>query len=117
LPSVYRGSSQRDEEVRQLVGAVAALRGDPGFFPDFSARLDALHEQHQVCPRRPDGYLGDTPEIPGDELVRRSLAIMRTVEEEHYVDRAVKSLRTTGFDAWRNEVGHVAFTPRQLEKQ
>jgi len=93
------------------VGAVAALRGDRRFFADFSTRLDALHEQYQVCPRGADGYLGDTAEMPGDELVRRNVAIMRTIEEEEYVDRAAESLRAAGFDAWRNEVGHVAFTP------
>jgi hypothetical protein len=66
---------------------------------DVSTRFDALHEQYPVCPRGPDGYLGDIGDIPGDERAPRSLA-------------TVESLRAAGFDAWQNEVGHVAFTPR-----
>jgi hypothetical protein len=42
---------------------------------------------------------------------------MRTLDEEGFVDRAVESLRSAGFDSWRNEVGHVAFMPRTMEKQ
>jgi hypothetical protein len=101
-----------DAEVRQLVDGVAALRRDPHFMVDFSARFDALHKQYAVCPRGPDGYLGDIGDIAGDELARRSLAMMDTLAKEGYTERAVESLRAAGFDAWQNEVGHVAFTPR-----
>jgi SAM-dependent methyltransferase len=100
-----------DEESRQLVRAVAVLRRDREFFPHFSARHDALHALHGVCVRGNDGYLGDVPDIPGDELVRRNRAIVEALEAEGYVDRAVAALRRAGLDAWRNEAGHVAVTP------
>jgi SAM-dependent methyltransferase len=101
-----------DAEVRQLVDAVAALRRAPNFMADFSTRFDALHEQYSVCPRGPDGYLGDMEDMAGHELAQRSLAMLDTLAKEGYTERAVESLRAAGFDAWQNEVGHVAFTPR-----
>jgi SAM-dependent methyltransferase len=106
-----------DEELRQLTAAVAALRSDPAFFRDFSDRLDALHDRHDLCRRGADGYLGDIPEISADELLRRSLAVMTAIEEEGYPDRAVEALRRAGFEAWRNEAGHVAFTPIAEERK
>jgi hypothetical protein len=79
---------------------------------DFSTRFDALHEQYAVCPRSPDGYLGTMEDMARDELARWSLAMMVTLAKEGYTERAVESLRAAGFDAWQNEVEHVAFTPR-----
>jgi SAM-dependent methyltransferase len=100
-----------DTETCRLVRAVAALRSDQNFFKEFSARHDALHLDYEVCPRGADGYLGDLPDVSGEELARRSLAILRALEEEGYVERATEALRKAGFEAWRNEVGHVAIAP------
>jgi hypothetical protein len=103
-----------DIETRLLATAVSTLRRDRIFFPSFSARLDALHDQHDLWRRGEDGYLGDIPDMSGDELVRRSLSVMTAIEEEGYGIEAVQALRRAGFDAWTNEAGHVAFAPGSI---
>jgi hypothetical protein len=60
---------QPDEpEALMLASLCRILRDDRDFLRDFVARADALRFESGVCPRQPDGYVGDvSPDIPPAE--------------------------------------------------
>ena len=105
---------ENDPEAMQLAELAGTIRADQSFWPDFSNRQDDLLRQHKICERTPDGYLGflNGGMSPGDYLKINAL-IWQTIQEEGYADRAVKVLRQSGYDAWKNSVGDIAIRPKE----
>lgn len=76
--------------------------------------MDSVLSQLGLCPRGEDGYLGGCdPEVPTSELGGRFRELESRLDQDGYVDGAVAVLRQAGYEAWRNCVGHIAFTPDQ----
>lgn len=101
-----------DPETCLLAEAVGVLRSDHEFCRDFDHGLDRLLSEIGICPRRSDGYLGGVEEgITPQELERR-LATIGELDSRGFVERGVEVLTRAGYNAWRNCVGHISFTPR-----
>jgi len=75
------------------------------------ARSDVLRAEYGLSPRGADGFYGrsDPALSPGD-LSDRSARIGERLDEEGFTEKAVSVLRNAGYNARRNEVGHIAIT-------
>ncbi|MGH3885346.1 MAG: class I SAM-dependent methyltransferase [Pseudonocardiaceae bacterium] len=103
-----------DDNLENLCNAeaVGIIRSDDGFRRRFDVRLDELLAQAGVCARGADGYLaGAAEETKLDDFEEHSADLVEQLDREGFVDDAVRALRRTGRDAWRNGVGHVAMQP------
>jgi hypothetical protein len=101
-----------DPDALLLAELVGELRSDHDFRSSFDQRLDTLLADVGICPRGPDGYLGGLPEhaMPG-EVVERFAALLDRLRASGLTDSAVKVLRASGREAWRNCIGDVATLP------
>jgi SAM-dependent methyltransferase len=101
-----------DDETRQMVRALAAVRGHQAFMRDFDRALDDVCTRYEICARKPDGNLGG---VAGDlspaELHRRLRVIESEIAEAGFRERAVDVLSDAGHNAWINCVGHIAMAP------
>lgn len=98
-----------DREVGLLMDLIRALRTDPEFVARLLARNDALRAEYGISPRQPDGYYGDSdPSLLAWELADRAALIGERLDQEGYSGEAATILRQAGYDAWRNEIGHIA---------
>jgi len=101
-----------DDETCRLAEALRVLRSDVDFLRDFDQALDRIFALHQICARKPDGYLGGISEdITPAELERRLSAAESEIASEGFGEKAVKVLQNAGYDAWLNCVGHISITP------
>jgi hypothetical protein len=100
-----------DREIALLTELLHVLRSDTPFLDRLIARSDALRTEYDICPRGADGqYGGVDSELPPAELWERAALIGQTLAVE-FVDEAVRLLQSAGFEAWHNEVDHVAVQP------
>jgi hypothetical protein len=102
-----------DREVGLLMDLIRALRSDHEFIARLLARNDALRAEYGISPRQADGYYGESdPGLLAWELSDRAALIGERLDEEGYSAQAATILRNVGYDARRNEIGHVAIAPR-----
>lgn len=100
-----------DREVGLLMDLIRVLRTDAAFVAELRARNDALRAEYGVAPRQANGYYGDSdPTLLAWELSDRAASIGERLDEEGFSERAARILTAAGFDARRDEVGHVAVT-------
>lgn len=98
-----------DREVGLLMDLIRSLRSDSGFIARVLARSDALRAEYGISPRQADGYYGESdPSLLAWELSDRAALIGERLEEEGYSEQAAAILRDAGYDAWCNEIGHIA---------
>ena len=115
LVPLYR-LHEDDQNCRALMECVRLLRQDPEFMAEFDPIMDALQEENAFCPRGEDGYLrGVDPDTPPEHLQEGFRNMVQELDHRGLSERAAESLRRTGLDSWRNEVGHVAVDPSGLE--
>ena len=101
-----------DPEVAFLAALAAAVRQDATLWPDLSARLDALFQDHGICRRCADGFLRFPRQEPSlNQFLTAYRAIWRQVAAEGHIGRCVAVLSRAGFEAWENPVGDVAVRP------
>jgi len=102
-----------DSEVAQLAEYLAVLRKDANFNKAYYDLHDKLRENLGICPRDKNGYYSDLREgiSPGDIWTGAGELLTKNVESG-LVDHAVDVLRKAGFNARKNEVGHVAIVSR-----
>ena len=115
IGAVDRWAFHNDEvEMNRQAMLVEQIRADTTFRRDFDSRLDALLADHRLFNRGTDGYLTSWgSEMPADKNVRLA-QINEQLDQEGYVEAAVNVLRQTGYQAWRNCVGHIGVDPAQL---
>ena len=88
---------------------IRAVRSDADFIARLLARNDALRAEYGIAPRQADGYYGESdPSLLAWELSDRAALIGERLAEEGYGEHAATILREAGYDAWCNEIGHVA---------
>ena len=98
-----------DREVGLLMDLIRVVRSDAEFIARLMARSDALRAEYGIAPRQADGYYGESdPSLLAWELSDRAALIGERLAEEGYSERAAAILRAAGYDAWCNEIGHVA---------
>ena len=104
----YFAFRNEDFEQDQLMEHVALIRRDADFMKIFNSTFDKLLEQHAVCKRKMDGYLGmsDTS-LPRGVLQLNMVKACRPLAKEH-AGAAVKVLKDNGRKAWVNEIGFIA---------
>lgn len=102
---------EEDPEVNQLAELVGLIRSDAPYRESFDAALDQLLSDLSICERRPDGYLGGLEEMLPAELERRLQGVADELDEKGFVEGAIAVLKRGGWNAWRNNVGHIAVSP------
>lgn len=103
---------ENDEEATFLAELTRAIRADKSFWPEFSLRQDELLKEHGICQRQPDGFLlVSEDEMPPPEYIKRTALLWKQLIEEGYLDRAVNTLKSAGYDAYINSVGDIAVRP------
>ncbi len=104
----YFAFRNEDFEQDQLMEHVALIRRDADFMKIFNSTFDKLLEQHAVCKRKIDGYLGmsDTS-LPRGVLQLNMVKACRPLAKE-LAGAAVKVLNDNGRKAWVNEIGFIA---------
>lgn len=101
-----------DREVGLLMDLIRTVRSDDAFVARLLARNDALRAEYGISPRQADGSYGDSdPTLLAWELSDRAALIGERLDEEGYSEQAATILRAAGYDAWRNEIGHIAIAP------
>ncbi len=104
---------EEDPEATLLAELIAAVRSNEPFWKDFSARVDTLLEQHDICRRSGHGFLvspvkqKSIPELR--ELIR---ALWQQIITEGYVAGVVNALCAAGYNAFENIVGDIAIRPQ-----
>jgi hypothetical protein len=105
-----------DSEAVALARLTRSLRGSAGFWQGFSARVDDLSAELNLCRRAADGYLEvPDPWPPTEEIVRRSAAVWARIQEEGHVRAAAEAHQRGGHESWVNPVGDVAVRPTWLD--
>jgi SAM-dependent methyltransferase len=86
---------------------------DTRFRADFDAAHDALLIELDYCRRRLDGFLGPPPESQTPQKAQAALAELDDrIDRDGWVQRAAEVFRrSTGKNAWRNSIGHLAVDP------
>lgn len=98
-----------DREVHQLAEYLSVLRKDTQFTRAFYELNDRLHRENGICPRDADGYYGNVDQsMSPTELWGRVSAMERALSSSGLVDKAVDVLKSSGYNARKNEVGHIA---------
>lgn len=109
LVNPWYAQHEDDREVALLMDLVRVLRSDSAFIARLMARNDALRAEYGISPRQADGYYGESdPDLLAWELSDRAALIGERLDEEGFGEQATGILRAAGYDAWRNEIGHVA---------
>jgi hypothetical protein len=104
-----------DQDVSLMSSLIATLRDDEHFRADVDRRLDEIQADLQICPRKPDGYLGTISATADPAAVNASTeTIGSTLEREGFAERAVDVLKRRGYRAWVNVIGHIAIDPNVL---
>ena len=104
-----------DYETNLRAKVARVIRSDSEFQDDFDKSLDLLLSEFELCPRGEDGYLGGVdPGLPGEELEKRWAEIVERLDNDGYVEGAVSVLKGSGYDAWRNCVGHIGVDPKNI---
>ena len=101
-----------DPEAILLAELSLTIRSQPFFWSQFSTYLDKLVEYHGFCTRKSDGFLHFPEEAmsPRDYLEKNAL-LWREIEENSFVEGAVKVLGMAGYEAWINPAGDIAIRP------
>ena len=103
---------ENDPEATLLAELTGAIRSDRDFWTDFSSRMDALLQRHDVCERRSDGFLHFYREdMPPAEYLEKNAVLWGQMESEGYLDGTVAMLEQAGYEAWKNPVGDIAVRP------
>ena len=85
------------------------LRQDEEFMSRYYDFHDALRAHYGICPRDEHGYYGGLmSELSPSELWSGASGITNALADSPLVDEAVKVMLNAGFDARKNEVGHLA---------
>jgi hypothetical protein len=101
-----------DHDVLLMSSLIGILRGDAGFRTDLDRRLDEIQADLQICPRKPDGFLGGVSAEVNAETLNASPALMGSaLERDGFDQRAVEILKRHGYRAWINAIGHIAIDP------
>jgi hypothetical protein len=103
---------ENDPEAQMLATLTATIRADTSFWPEFSNRQDELLKHYGLCQRRSDGFFQfPKEEITPAEYIKQISLLWQDMEEEGYLDRAVNTLKQSGYEAWKNSVGDIAIRP------
>lgn len=98
-----------DRELGLLTDLLHTLRSDRQFKERLYARSDALRAEYGLCPRGADGFYGNVdPALSPGDLWDRVARIGERLDEEGLAEQSVTVLRDAGYNARRNEVGHIA---------
>lgn len=104
-----------DKESRSSAILVGTLRASDTFRLRHDRRLDELLAHARLWERDPEGYLAaPRGQRPPEEWSAARADVHRRLDEAGIVDEAIRTLNERGFQAWRNEVGHIAVDPTAL---
>ena len=103
-----------DYELAALAELIGVIRSSGEFRRSFDNRMDELLAATGFTSRRANGYLGFLDQTASSDPLQASATVGRQLEEEGFAEGAAEILRTGGYDAWVNCVGHVAVDPEGL---
>jgi hypothetical protein len=105
----------QEKETFELAALLGVLNSDETFRRDYHSRLDELLAEKKMWVRQPDGFLGLPPvQLDPVEWMTEIIAVHKQMAEEGFVDQAVAVLKSAGYHAWKNPVGHVAVDPTSM---
>jgi hypothetical protein len=101
-----------DTEATLLAELAYCIRSNSDYWHKFSARVDFLFEQHDICLRNNKGFLED-PKVPKPRQEQRKLHsdLWQKVKCEGFIGGAVDALCTAGYNGFENVVGDIAIRP------
>ena len=101
-----------DREATLLADLMGVIRAAPSFWPAFSKRVDTLLAQKRIGRRDADGFLLPPPEeIPRSAIRDRMAAMWQQLVSEGFLDGAINTLESAGYEAWKNAAGDIAVRP------
>ena len=99
-------------ETETLAHLCGVIRSDTSFSRDFDAAFDELLLEFKIAGRDEEGYLTNFfLEADPAELDNRLAQLLEVLDQRGFVTRAADVLRSAGYEAWRNCVGHIAVHP------
>ena len=103
---------EEDPEATLLAELISAVRSNESFWKDFSARVDALLEQHDICRRSAHGFLVSPVKQKSIPELREPIsALWQQIITEGYLAGVVNALCAAGYNAFENIIGDIAIRP------
>ncbi len=104
-----------EKETFALARLVGVLRSDEEFRTGYDRRVDELFAENRIWIRHEDGSLTAPPDqVSSSEWAPAYLAMQQKLAQEGFTERAVSVLKSAGYHAWINPVGHVAVDPKGI---